>query len=233
MTDSKCACCFMRADLIESLGALVKRREQFDAVFLETTGLADLAPIVITIITSPLLCDNFKIDAVLCVADAQQIKAQLDEVSPSGAISEMVKQVRKSLPMRAHLFVYHTHRARRLLLPCKVIFADRVLLNKSELVTPEHLVEAQEAITSINHFAEVIECTHSQVADLSRMIGLGSFNVDRCVALNPELFDQAMMAAETSPVASGAAAPLHKRSKVMHKLSKVHFCCRCKEGGDD
>ena len=38
-------------------------------------------------------------------------------------------------------------------------------------------------------FAEVIECTRSKIADLGRIIGINSFNVDRCVELDPTFFD--------------------------------------------
>ena len=77
--ENGCACCSVRGDLIKTLGSLVERRKSFDAVFLETTGLADPAPIIGTIHSNPWISDNFKIDSVVCVADAKHVKAHLDE----------------------------------------------------------------------------------------------------------------------------------------------------------
>eukprot|EP00980_Cylindrotheca_fusiformis_P017715 scaffold5564_cov66-Cylindrotheca_fusiformis.AAC.1 len=43
--DNGCVCCSVRGDLVRTLGQLAKRRKEFDAILLETTGLADPAPI--------------------------------------------------------------------------------------------------------------------------------------------------------------------------------------------
>ena len=47
--DNGCVCCSLRGDLIRTLGQLAKRRNEFDAILLETTGVADPAPIIYTI----------------------------------------------------------------------------------------------------------------------------------------------------------------------------------------
>ena len=95
----------------------------------------------------------------------------------------------------------------------QVIFADRILLNKCDLVTPEELTEIKETVTSINHFAEVIECTRSKITDLDRIIGINSFNVERCTELDPELFDDAAAEAAVAG-APEAELPAKKRKKV-------------------
>lgn len=46
--DNGCVCCSLRADLVRTLGMLAKRRADFDAILLETTGVADPAPIIYT-----------------------------------------------------------------------------------------------------------------------------------------------------------------------------------------
>ena len=66
--DNGCVCCSVRGDLIRTLGQLSKRRKDFDAILLETTGLADPAPIVYTIQTNPKMSDNYKIDSIVCLA---------------------------------------------------------------------------------------------------------------------------------------------------------------------
>ena len=197
--ENGCACCSVRGDLIKTLGSLVERRKSFDAVFLETTGLADPAPIIGTIHSNPWISDNFKIDSVVCVADAKHVKAHLDEVKPDDAVNEAVQQV---------------------------IFADRILLNKCDLVPPEQLGEIKETITSINHFAVVIECTRSRIADLDQIIGINSFNVERCTELDPELFiDAEAEAAASAALPAGAPTPeLAKKRKKQHDLSMVSSC---------
>ena len=62
--DNGCACCSIRGDLVRTLGGLVEKRQQFDAVMLETTGLADPAPIIATLKSNQWIDDNFAIDAV-------------------------------------------------------------------------------------------------------------------------------------------------------------------------
>ena len=64
--DNGCACCSIRGDLVRTLGGLVEKRQQFDAVMLETTGLADPAPIIATLKSNQWIDDNFAIDAVVC-----------------------------------------------------------------------------------------------------------------------------------------------------------------------
>ena len=69
--DNGCACCSIRGDLVRTLGGLVEKRQQFDAVMLETTGLADPAPIIATLKSNQWIDDNFAIDAVFCGVELQ------------------------------------------------------------------------------------------------------------------------------------------------------------------
>ena len=69
--DNGCACCSIRGDLVRTLGGLVEKRQQFDAVMLETTGLADPAPIIATLKSNQWIDDNFAIDAVFASAERQ------------------------------------------------------------------------------------------------------------------------------------------------------------------
>ena len=158
--DNGCACCSIRGDLVRTLGSLVEKRTQFDAIMLETTGLADPAPIIATLKSNQWIDDNFHIDAVLCLASAKHVQAHIDEIKPDGAVNEAVQQV---------------------------AFSDKILLNKVDLVTPDELTAIKKTIKGINHFAEVIECTRS-VVDLNRIVGISSFNVERCTELDPVLF---------------------------------------------
>ncbi len=73
-----CICCTVRGDLIRIIGTLLKRNDQFDGVIIETTGLADPAPIVQTFFVDEDLKDRIALDAVVTVADAKHLATQLE-----------------------------------------------------------------------------------------------------------------------------------------------------------
>jgi G3E family GTPase len=91
MMASGCLCCTIRGDLIDSLEDLLRRRDNgrmrdFDRVIIETTGLADPAPVLHTIMSHPYLLLRFRLDGVVTVVDAVNGAATLD------AFPEAVKQ---------------------------------------------------------------------------------------------------------------------------------------------
>ena len=117
--DNGCACCTVRGDLVKALIGLKDRRKDFDAVLLETTGLADPAPIIQTFESNPILMNHYRIDCVTTLVDVKFIKQHLDEVRPEGTVNEAVQQV---------------------------AFADRVLLNKVDLISPEELRAVKDTV---------------------------------------------------------------------------------------
>jgi len=74
-----CICCTARGDLIRILGGLMKRADQLDAIIVETTGLADPAPVVQTFFVDQEVADRTKLDAIVTVADAVHLDTQLGE----------------------------------------------------------------------------------------------------------------------------------------------------------
>ena len=74
-----CICCTVRGDLIRILGGLMKRADQLDAIIVETTGLADPAPVAQTFFMDQDVADRTKLDAIVTVADAVHLSAQLGE----------------------------------------------------------------------------------------------------------------------------------------------------------
>ena len=74
-----CICCTVRGDLIRILGGLMKRADQLDAIIVETTGLADPAPVAQTFFVDEDVADRTKLDAIVTVADAVHLDAQLGE----------------------------------------------------------------------------------------------------------------------------------------------------------
>jgi G3E family GTPase len=158
--DNGCVCCSVRGDLIRTLGQLSSSRKKFDAILLETTGLADPAPIVYTIQTNPKISEHYRIDSIVCLADCKHITQHLDEVKPDGAVNEALQQV---------------------------AFADKILLNKVDLVTLEEKNTLKERLASINQFATVIETERSR-APLDKILGLNSFSMESILKYEPEFF---------------------------------------------
>lgn len=159
--DNGCVCCSIRGDLIRTLGQLAKRRKDFDAVILETTGLADPAPVIYTVQTNPKVSESYRIDSIVCLADCKHIGQHLDEVKPEGAVNEALQQV---------------------------AFADKILLNKIDLVTVEEKEALKKRLKGINSFAAVIETERSK-APLDKILGLNSFNMESILSYDPNFFD--------------------------------------------
>ena len=68
-----CICCTVRGDLIRIIGNLMRRRDQFDHLLIETTGLADPAPVIQTFFVDEDMQTQLDLDAVVTVVDAQHI----------------------------------------------------------------------------------------------------------------------------------------------------------------
>jgi G3E family GTPase len=158
--DNGCVCCSLRGDLVRTLGQLTKKRKQFDAILLETTGLADPAPIIYTIQTNSKLSEQYRIDSLVCLADCKHLPLHLDEKTTNGNVNQAVQQV---------------------------AFADKILLNKVDLVTETEKSKLKQRLSSINKFAEVIETTRSR-APLDQILGLNSFSMESILQVDPNFF---------------------------------------------
>jgi G3E family GTPase len=76
-----CICCTVRGDLIRILGNLMKRREKFDYILIETTGLADPAPVAQTFFVDDEIQQKLRLDGVVTVVDAKHVWLHIDESS--------------------------------------------------------------------------------------------------------------------------------------------------------
>ena len=68
-----CICCTVRGDLIRIINNLMKRRDQFDHIVIETTGLTDPAPVIQTFFVDEDMRDKLLLDAVVTVVDAKHV----------------------------------------------------------------------------------------------------------------------------------------------------------------
>jgi G3E family GTPase len=76
-TANGCLCCTVRGDLIRILSQLRKRRDRFDAILIETTGLADPGPVAQTFFIDEELKEHFVLDAIITLADGLHLEQQL------------------------------------------------------------------------------------------------------------------------------------------------------------
>ena len=156
-----CICCTVRGDLTDLLKKMHERIKDFDGVLIETTGLADPAPVAQTFFVDDDIVDKYKLDGIITVADAKHITQHLDEEKPEGVENESVEQI---------------------------AFADRIMLNKIDLVSEEQLKEVESKIKSINRFAPMYH-TENSIIDPANLINIGSFDLEKTLEMDPEFLD--------------------------------------------
>ncbi|MBM4246023.1 MAG: GTP-binding protein [Deltaproteobacteria bacterium] len=76
-----CICCTVRGDLIRILGNLMKRRDKFDHILVETTGMADPGPVAQTFFVDDDLRDLFSLDGIVTLVDAKHVQLHLEDSS--------------------------------------------------------------------------------------------------------------------------------------------------------
>lgn len=80
-TNNGCICCTVRGDLIRILGQLMKRRDRFDYILIETTGMADPGPVAQTFFLDDELKNQFQLDAIVTMVDAKHFEQHVDELN--------------------------------------------------------------------------------------------------------------------------------------------------------
>lgn len=156
------ACCTVRGDLVKVLKKLYRKLDQFDGIIIETTGLADPAPVCQTFFVDEHIKKLFRLDAVITVVDSKNIIERLNEEKPADAVNESEAQI---------------------------AFADKVLLNKVDLSSDEELVKIEERIKSINPTCTITRCRHGDV-DPKDLINIQAFDVRKALELDSDFLDE-------------------------------------------
>ena len=147
-----CICCTVRGDLVETLKKLAKKVAKFDGVIIETTGLADPAPVAQTFFVDPDIKRLYSLDCIVAVCDAKHLIMRLDDEKPEGVENEAVEQL---------------------------AFADRVLLNKIDLVPgEEELAKIEARIRTINPEVKIIR-TSRQARNATAKLDFGQEQVGK------------------------------------------------------
>jgi G3E family GTPase len=156
-----CVCCTVRGDLIRVVAGLMKRQRPgkpaFDAIIVETTGLADPGPVAQTFFVDEDVKAKTQLDSVTALVDAKHVMARLDDS----------KEARE-----------------------QVAFADRIILNKVDLVTEAELVEVERRLRRLNPLAPITRATRADVP-LDQVLGLGGFDLERILDINPQFANPA------------------------------------------
>lgn len=150
-----CICCTVRGDLMRIIGNLMKRRNKFDHLVIETTGLADPAPVIQTFFVDEDMQDQVILDAVVTVVDAKHIQQHWDA-------DEAQEQI---------------------------AFADVILLNKTDLVTPKELDELEAKIRGMNVMAKIYRTQNSELA-MDALLGVKAFDLNRALEIDPEFLGE-------------------------------------------
>ena len=156
-----CICCTVRGDLTDLLDQMYERIKDFDGVLIETTGLADPAPVAQTFFVDEKVVNRYKLDGIITLVDAKHIIQHVEEEKPEDVENEAVEQL---------------------------AFADRILLNKIDLVSEDELKEVESKIRSINGSAPIYR-TQNSLIDTENLINIGAFDLERTLEMDPEFLD--------------------------------------------
>ncbi|KAG5540318.1 hypothetical protein RHGRI_020527 [Rhododendron griersonianum] len=152
MVNNGCLCCTVRGDLVKMLLELVKKkRDKFDHIVIETTGLAKPGPVIETFCTDELVSHHVKLDGVVTLVDSKHAMQHLNEVKPRFVVNEAVEQI---------------------------AYADRIIVNKTDLVTEAELECLVKRIKHINGIAQ-IKLAKYGVVDMDFVLGVGGYDLER------------------------------------------------------
>jgi G3E family GTPase len=137
-----CVCCTVRGDLVRSFFQLTEHRDKFDTVVIETTGLAEPAPVAQSIYADERIRSQFTLAGVVTVVDSKYISMRLEESA------EACEQIS---------------------------FADLIVLNKTDLSTPERLDDTERQIRLLNKVAQIHRTRNSDM-DLAAIFDMGGID---------------------------------------------------------
>jgi len=160
-----CLCCSVRQDLVVLLKGFAERAAagelKLDAIIIETTGMADPAPVAQTFLIYDEIKAFARLDGIVTMVDAKHVERHLDAVKPEGVVNEAVAQA---------------------------AFADRLLLNKTDLVTEADLARIEARLRGINAFAPIRRCSRGDVS-VDSVLNIHGFDLQRALQTNPQLLN--------------------------------------------
>ena len=153
-----CICCTVRGDLIRILGSLMKRRDRFDRIIIETTGMANPGPVAQTFFVDDDMREKFALDGIVTLVDARHFGLHVDE-------NEEARE--------------------------QIAFADVIVLNKTDLVTPAELDALERRVRAMNALARIVRADPSERAriPMDTVLGIGGFDLSRALEYKPSFLE--------------------------------------------
>ena len=148
-----CICCSVKDDLVQTLEQLVKHKDRFDYILIETTGVANPGPIINTFWMDDELGSSLKLDGVVGVIDSHNLERYLMEGTTAA-------DVRK-----------------------QIAYADRILMNKQDLVKPGDMNRIEHVVKEMNPMAPCRRTAYSNVGDVGWLLHTNSFSTENIDSL--------------------------------------------------
>jgi G3E family GTPase len=155
-----CICCTVdvRNDLVATLQQLLARPEPLDHILVETSGLADPTPVAATFFMDNEVARQVVLDGVVTLVDALHVVPHLDDPALAEHDNQAVAQI---------------------------VVADRILLNKTDLVAPEALQQLERRIRALNESAPILRTVQARV-DLKQILNLQTYASDALSMTDPD-----------------------------------------------
>ena len=160
-----CICCVVdvRTDLVRILQTLLARPERFDHILVETSGLADPTPVAATFFMDNDVARQVRLDGVVTLVDALHIESHLDDPLLRDHDNQAIDQI---------------------------VAADRIIVNKTDLVDEATLQRVEQRLRKINEGGQVMRSNHAQV-DLTQILGISGFDSASQLIGDPYFLDSA------------------------------------------
>jgi G3E family GTPase len=157
-----CMCCVadVRQDVIQIVGKLLGSGQRLDHIIVETSGLADPAPVAAAFFVDEAAARRVHLDAIVTMVDAKHIGGHLADERLNATDNQAADQI---------------------------MAADRIVLNKTDLVDQAGLAEAEQNVRRINETAPIVHSHQAKVA-LDSILGIGGF-APPSIANRPDFFE--------------------------------------------
>ncbi|KAI9798789.1 MAG: hypothetical protein M1833_004619 [Piccolia ochrophora] len=150
-----CICCSVKDSGVNAIESLMERRGAFDYILLETTGLADPGNVAPLFWMDEGLGSSIYLDGIVTLVDAKNVEHSLDDTTRSAWHDIGTSARRGPEVTTTHLQISH---------------ADVVLVNKSDLVTTQHLERVKQRIQAINGLAPIHVTSHAKLPRLEEFL---------------------------------------------------------------
>ncbi|MYJ80491.1 MAG: GTP-binding protein, partial [Acidimicrobiaceae bacterium] len=158
-----CICCLasVRGDLLDVIRKLMSRRDRLDYILVETSGLADPMPVAQAFFIDDEVLEEVALDAIVTLIDSKHIEQHLDDIRYDGINGQAVDQI---------------------------VSADRIILNKVDLVDEGTIERIEGRIRKFNQRSEIDRSSYAEV-NLDAILGIQAFEISQRAASDPSFLE--------------------------------------------